>query len=363
MPAIFLQAFLLISYYITMMRMIALTSNNLIMDTITLPRRLYCPFPPRINKQVARAEQHTLSWVRKFGLIQGEEKIEVTRRQGYAYMVGRMFPDAEIETFCAYNDLNTLLFLVDDYLDQEELTVSGGNSTAAIETFIAGIKSILYNPEIEVTGSEPVLDAFAELWGRMRLMGKPDWVNKYRESIASIFDAAMWQHRNIEAGTWPTVQEFMLRRQYIGAANLATDCVEMIYDLDLPTEIWDTWWMVGMTELCRNTICWANDLFSHSKELSTGEYHNLVSLFSYHQDLSREDAIEEVIRIHDAQVAAFIAIKDTRPAAPPQHEPHVVTYISVLESIMRGNIDWSDQETTRYPHRYLHEIRDQKVQY
>lgn len=325
------------------------------MDAIILPRRLNCPFPSRINVHVAQAEQHTLAWIRKFGLLKSDEQLDMTRRQGYAYMVGRMFPDAGMEAFCAYNDLNTLLFLVDDYLDQQERTVTGGNSTAAVTKFIASVNSILCDPANWVQGTEPVLDALAELWQRLQQLGKRDWLNKYRDSIASIFEAAMWQHRNIEAGVWPSVQEFMNRRQYIGAANLATDCVEMIYDLELPSEIWNAWWLVGMTELCRNTICWANDLFSHSKELASGEYHNLVSLISYHSNISREAAIEEVIRIHDAQMATFIAIRDTRPAVSPEYEPHVVTYISVLESIMRGNIDWSDAETTRYPHFYLEE--------
>ena len=322
------------------------------MDTIKLPRRLYCPFPSRISPYVRLAEQHTIDWIVTFGLLKDDQQIEAYRRQGYAYMVGRMFPDAAPEALCAYSDLNTLLFLVDDYLDQQDAMVSGGNSTGALNRFIANFISILDAPKAWKAGNEPVLNALSELWLRLSRMGTPGWMAKYRLSLRAIFEAAMWQHHNVEAGIWPTLEDYMARRQYIGAANVATDCVEMIYGIELPAEIWNSPWMRELTELCRNTVCWANDLFSHDKERRTGEYHNLVSLISHHRGVGLDIAISMAIDIHDEQVERFLTVKDSRPTLTPQYEFAARTYISVLEAIMRGNIDWSDAETSRYAYVY-----------
>ncbi len=322
------------------------------MDTIILPRRLYCPFPSRISPHVLLAEKHTIDWIIAFGLLPDEHQIEVYRRQGHAYMVGRMFPGASPETFCAYSDLNTLLFLVDDYLDQQDAMVSGGNSTGAVEELICNIYAIIDAPDSWVAGKEPVLDAMAELWQRLITLGTANWIAKYKNSVRAIFEAAMWQHRNIAAGIWPLIEDYMERRQYIGAGNVATDCIEMIYSIELPESVWQLDWLVELRDLCRNILCWANDLFSHDKERHTGEYHNLISLICHHKGSSLDEAIDEVIRFHDAQVERFIYVRDNRPTVEFQYEAGVRLYIDVLESIMRGNIDWSDNETTRYIYSY-----------
>lgn len=331
------------------------TLKDTLMDTIILPRRLFCPFPIGISPHVQLAEQHTIDWILSFGLLPNEQQIEVYRSQGHAYMVGRMFPAATPETFCAYSDLNTLLFLVDDYLDQQDAMVSGGNSTGAVKEFICNIYAILDAPESWIAGKEPVLDALAELWLRLSNLGTPTWISKYKGSLQAIFEAAMWQHRNIEAGIWPSIEDYMERRQYIGAGNVATDCIEMIYRIELPESVWQLEWLVELRDLCRNILCWANDLFSHDKERHTGEYHNLISLICHHKGSSLAEAIDEVIRFHDAQVERFIHVRDNRPFVDAQYEPGVRLYIDVLQSIMRGNIDWSDNETTRYTYKYASE--------
>jgi hypothetical protein len=322
------------------------------MQTITLPTRLYCPFPSLINMHVADADNHTVNWVRRFRLLRTEEQISQYRTQGYAWMVARMFPNADLETLCAYSDLNTLLFLVDDYLDQKDEMVTGGNETSAVKKFSKTFVAILEDPALGLNSPEPVFASLAELWVRLTKLGTPAWLARYKKSLWRIFEAALWQHGNIEAGRWPSLHDYMLRRQYIGAANVATDCIEMIDRIELPEEVYQHPVVTELTELCRNTVCWANDLFSLSKEQAMGEYHNLVTILSHEKELTMEDAIAQAIAIHDSQVRRFIRLTNQLPVYDIRTNAELQRYVDGLSAIMRANIDWSDKETTRYVYRY-----------
>jgi hypothetical protein len=328
------------------------------MKSIILPRRLYCPFPSRINSHVLAADEHTVRWIRKFRLLRTEEQILQYRKEGYAYMVARMFPNATLETLCAYSDLNTLLFLVDDFLDQKDAMVSGGHDSDAVAVFSKQFVTILDDPGVGAGSSEPVFVALADLWARLVRLGSPEWVTKYKKSLWRIFEAALWQHKNIEAGIWPSLQDYMNRRQYIGAANIATDCVEMIDQINLPEAVWNHHILVELTELCRNTVCWANDLFSLAKEREKGEYHNMVTILAHEKHLSLQRAIGRTITIHDHQVRRFIRLTAILPVYDENTNCEIVRYIEGLKSIMRANIDWSSHETSRYPFQYADQVNE-----
>lgn len=326
------------------------------MESIILPRRLYCPFPSRINSHVIAADDHTVRWIRRFRLLQSEEQIRLYRDQGYAYMVARMFPNADLETLCAYSDLNTLLFLVDDFLDQNDAMVSGGHDSGSVEKFSQIFVAILNDPAVGHGSHEPVFAALADLWERILKLGTPQWIEKYKKSLWRIFHAALWQHKNIEAGIWPALEDYMSRRQYIGAANVATDCIEMIDRITLPETAWQHPVLVELTEICRNTVCWANDLFSLAKEREMGEYHNLVTILAHEKRLSMPRAIARTIGIHDQQVRRFIRLTATLPDFEEKTNLEIIRYVEGLRAIMRANIDWSNHETSRYRFQYADQL-------
>ncbi|RPD39497.1 terpene synthase family protein [Chitinophaga barathri] len=326
------------------------------MESIILQKRLYCPFPSRINSNVIAADEHTVRWIRRFRLLHSEEQILQYRKEGYAYMVARMFPEADLETLCAYSDLNTLLFIVDDFLDQKDEMVSGGHDSGSVEKFSKVFVAILDNPAVGHGSSEPVFAALADLWERICRLGTPGWISKYKNSLWRIFHAALWQHKNIEAGIWPSLEDYMSRRQYIGAANVATDCIEMIDGISLPEEAWNHPVLVELTELCRNTVCWANDLFSLSKEREKGEYHNLVTILSHEKHMSLNRAVSRAISIHDIQVRRFIRLTASLPVFEEKITTEIIRYVEGLKAIMRANIDWSNHETSRYRFLYADQV-------
>ncbi|WP_343704782.1 hypothetical protein [Chitinophaga sp.] len=331
------------------------------MPQVILPGRLYCPFPSLINCNVAEADQHTANWLMRFNLVRSPEHLKHYRQQGFAWMVARMFPNAGYEALCAFTDLNTLLFLLDDYLDHQEEEAASEGRDHSVRSIIEGFIYTLRKPEFGQQSGNPVLMALSELWHRMKGMSTRGWQRQFIASIEDIFNAAIWQHENVKVRRWPSLRDYMERRQYLGAANIATDTIAVADNIRLPARLYNHPVVTELTKLCRNTVCWANDLFSLSKEQGHGDYHNLVVLLGHEMNVPIETAIHKACKIHDEQVEQFITLSRNLPDEGPVMKRELLRYVAGLKNIMRANIDWSDYETSRYKYEYDEHVRVRKV--
>ena len=65
--------------------------------------------------------------------------------------------------------------------------------------------------------------------------------------------------------------------------------------------------------------------------------------------LTLEQAIEQAVRIHNSEVALFNNTADVVTAlCSSAVKPLLEEYVLTLGRMMKGNIDWSSQDTTRY---------------
>jgi hypothetical protein len=190
----------------------------------------------------------------------------------------------------------------------------------------------------------------------MQFRSSPIWKRKFIQGIRDMFRGGLWQFKHVMKNQLPRLEEYIDIRQYLGAANLATESLEVMGRVQLPEEIYQSPKVHKLTEIARNTVCFANDLFSLSKEIAQGagiaSEFNLVSILKHQDCLSMEEAIREVAAIHDSEVKEFIRIAETAPAYDSQTNEQVNKYISCLQHFMIGNIEWSTTETSRYPHIY-----------
>ena len=322
------------------------------MQKVILPRPLFCPFQPAINTHVKEAEVRSCEFLRKFNLVDSEAKVEYYRRQGFAYMVARMFPEAVPETLFAFTDLNTFLFLMDDGLDHSDK--SGLQNYSKLEQYVTAFQDILLinTPDTKV----PEFLALFDIWERIKKVSDHNWQNQFRRSIKKILNAALWQKRNAVMGISPDFDEYINVRQYLGAANIATDTIIVTGKISLHPNILINPVVRQLTILARNTVCWANDLFSLSKEVRHGDEYNLVLILEKKEELNREDAIQRVIGIHDRDVLKFIQLANNLPDVGVQ-TGEVKKYVRGLTHIMRANIDWSYNESDRYNFEYYRSYR------
>ncbi|HVI47513.1 MAG TPA: hypothetical protein VM802_21755 [Chitinophaga sp.] len=317
------------------------------MYSVLLPA-LQCPIAPAIHPLVALAENHTDKWLRRFNLLR-EHEYEIYRRQGFAYMVARMFPTARTDILFAITDINTLLFLLDDQIDHQQDLNTGIGEKNNLKHFVGNFLTVLTEHRSWENQHHPALAALAEFWERMCNITSIDWQHRFVASIQDTFNAALWQLNNISNHRIPPIEEYVRYRNYLGAANIATDTIYAVTGLQ---EDWGKLNTVidGLTLQCRNIVCWANDLYSLSKEIEQKDIYNLVSLIQYHGQVDQEEAISRAMNKHNNDMDIFI--KESELLLKKNHSNDLFTYVTSLMHIIRGNVDWSEKETTRYKFSY-----------
>jgi Terpene synthase family 2, C-terminal metal binding len=316
----------------------------------TIPK-LYCPFPSTIHPKMVEIEEHTNQWVLDFHLIHSPEMLNKYREQRFAAMISRSYPYGDHIDLAAWCDLNTLLFIVDDQLDEQDLIRDEESFLNYERDFLDVLEN---NRKCTIEKDGPVLTALNDFWSRMLLRSGDIWQQKFIQGIKDMFAGGLWQFNLIANHKKPELNEYMEIRQYLGAANLATDSLGVMGQVLLTEETYEHPLIRRVTEICRNAVCFANDLFSLGKEIdqSNGADFNLVTILQRKHDLTIDQAIKETAMIHDNHVEEFIRISEKSYIFDNSTNSMLEKYIHALEYLMKGNIDWSTRDTTRYPHKY-----------
>ncbi|PSL45353.1 hypothetical protein CLV51_10455 [Chitinophaga niastensis] len=319
------------------------------LTTIPLPV-LNCPFPESLNANVYEADRHTASWVRKFGLVTDSTLWNTYHKQKFTWMVARMFPNASFSSLCIASDFNTLLFLWDDHLDAPSPDVVN----AGFEYTVKSIMQILQTGKVYTlqTGG-PILSAMSDIWQRMQLISTRAWQIRFARSLKAAFMANSWRMQHVDNAKKISLKEYIRFRPQIGGANFFLDLAMLMGEINLPANLLSNRLVKNMGLYCSQTICWANDLFSFTKESALGDELNLVMLLKHHHHLSLEKAVEQAVKIHNSEVALFNNTADVLIAlCASELKPVLEQYALTLGLMMRGNIDWSTRDTTRYQHAY-----------
>jgi hypothetical protein len=320
------------------------------MKLYTIPA-LYCPFVTRIHPDVHALEEHTLQWILDFKLVDNLQTFKRYKQNRLPLFLARTFPDSDFINLCAWCDLYTLLFIVDDSFDDNDVI----KDKSSFDEFRRAFMGVLTDDDRYSVDENPVLAALSDLWGRLVMRSTPAWQAKFIGSINQMFDGLYWQFKNVLLGMLPTFDDYIRIRQYLGAAHLSTDFLEVSGRIELPEEVYADPAVSRLTELSRNCVCFANDLFSLGKESeesqNAGEY-NLVGVMRRKYNLSIPEAIQATADFHDNLVREFIALSTVVGHFDQATNEMVEKYVRALEVQMIANIEWSTRETDRYPHRY-----------
>lgn len=310
---------------------------------------LYCPFDTIVHPDRSLIDAHTQQFIADFHLVETQEKFDHYCSQQFAAMIARSYPMGTFYDLAAWCDMNTLLFILDDHLDEGDIM----KDKAALSQFETQFMEILYAKKFPVADTgNPMLNALGNIWERMVARSGKTYHDRIIRGFKDMFSGGMWQYELIKKGAYPGIEEYFEVRQYLGAANLATDSLELTGQVNLSEEIYQDSKVIRMTTLARNAICFANDLFSLSKEIaqSASPEFNLVTILKRTRGISLEEAILETAVIHDEVVKEFIELEKGIYIFPLDINLQLSKYIEGLQHLMIGNIMWSTKDTSRYPH-------------
>jgi hypothetical protein len=323
---------------------------------VSIPK-LKWPFSSIINPHRASAEEHTIKWLQTHNLLTNDADYELYRSQGFAYMTSRMFPYADKEILLPILDYCTLLFIVDDQVDQQDDNgLSDVNGFDRLAKFTAYITSLMRNKtRIPLTKGNELLAALTDCWLRLSTFCTEEWQNRLIGRYQETFEAAVWQLKNISNSYSPTVEEYLHYRPMFAGANIAVDLSLVADKIQLPDEVLNHPLLKRLHLLIQYLVCWANDLFSLSKELGNNyraDRHNLVFVMQDNYNLSLGDAVLKSADLFNQHTKEFMDISSDLPDFSRGINSEVERYIKSVAQVARGNIDWSEQETTRYTFSY-----------
>jgi hypothetical protein len=303
-----------------------------------------------LNQHVYEADAHTASWVHAFGLVKDEDSWNAYHEQKFTWMVARMFPNASLSSLSIASDFNTLLFLWDDHLDA--LTPNEYNT--GFRSMVQNMMLIMEeNQEFTLQTGGPILAAMSNIWQRMRQVSHRPWQARFARSLKDAFLANMWRMKHVDNPRSISLKDYIRYRPQIGGANFFLDLATLMDDIHLPADLRANRQVKNLGMYCAQTICWANDLYSFSKEWELGDELNLVMLLKHHHQISLEEAVARAVKIHDTEVALFRNTAEVVTAlCSTTVRPVLEQYVTSLGLMMRGNIDWSSQDTTRYQYVY-----------
>ncbi|GAA3940883.1 hypothetical protein GO495_09555 [Chitinophaga oryziterrae] len=311
-------------------------------SSISIPA-LYCPFNSQISPYASAVESHTSQWVEKFRI---RDDIRGYTESRFAYMTSRFYPTAEYSRLCLANDLLVLLFLLDDVFDNKDEEAQNPDN---LKKLLYSCLEILKNGRTYTLQSGGnILAALSDVWKRMKECTSLEYQQTFVQDMLKLFSAVDWQNKNVNASRIPSVADYIESRPLIGGAHIAATLIELTEQVHLPANIINHKKLATLTMLCGHLGCWANDLYSLAKEIEHGDTHNLVLVMREEKKLDIENAINETVRLHNQEMIQFERIFHSLPSFNDEMDEEVYKYAFCLAMIVRGNIDWSLQDTSRY---------------
>ncbi|MER6912652.1 hypothetical protein ABT354_13375 [Streptomyces sp. NPDC000594] len=301
---------------------------------------LHCPFPDQVHPDADEIDRASLRWLDAFALITDPAVRARFGRSRIGWQASRTTPRADTELVQLHSDWQMWLFAFDDIRSEEaEAGARPGPMARSLVSFLR----ILQDPGTRVDEEDAFTTALRSLRRRLEAVAGQVQVDRFVTSVLGYGFAQVWEAANRADAVWPTVEEYTAMRVHSGAVPTCLALIDVVGRFELPAAELARPEVKRLTTKAVNVVCWANDIHSYEKE-SIRSHHpvNLPTLLLRRDRGTVQEAIDLAARMHDAEVAAYRAL---RPRVPAGAE--LERYLDGLESWMRGNLTWS-LSTGRY---------------
>ncbi len=318
--------------------------------TVPVPeiiKKLYIPFEFQECEFGIEAEEHMNEWVRYFGFFDNLEDERKFQSYGYSWLMVYAYPNAGKEEQYIVSDWNAWLFLLDDLNDTSEI----GRDHIKLQDRFEYLFQLLKDRAIlSREAQDPIAESMCELWNRI-CKHRPDmeWQERFIDGMRKYFDACVWESRNRQFHITLSQEDYIRNRYYSGAVYPSMDLGDITEKMDVPLEIKNHPILTEMTDLIVMHITLCNDLFSHSKEILQEEvHHNLVLNIVEQDQTTVKDAVDQVIERVNGLIKRFLVLKQELPSFGSEIDQNVSKYVGLLESWIRGHVEWVGKRSQRY---------------
>ena len=294
---------------------------------------LAAPGAPALHAEVARVQTASVAWACEFGLIDASQ-VERLARARIAWLPARAYPRGQVLALQIAADWTTLFCLLDDAIEREADPVA---VSRRLERLLA-----IFEPGVHA-GDEPMQRACVDLRERIAATGR-ERLARFTARLRELFAAFVVEAQARAQGTIPGLAEYLpLRAQTVGL-YVEFELGEIADAIVLTAAERASAERTSLARLASDLVGWANDIYTHEKELRAGETHNLVFVLAHAEGLSLATAAQRAVQMHDAALLRFAALAE---ATARGASPAMRGYVAMLQAWVRGHLDWG-RETGRY---------------
>lgn len=309
--------------------------------------KLYLPFEFRECKYGIEAEQHINESVKNFGVFENTKDEQKFHSYRCSWLVTYSCPNAGREEQFIIADWNALLFLLDDQCDTSEI---GLDYIKLSQRFDYLIQLLVDRTKLSNDAQDPIAEYMCDVWSNIcEYIPDISRQNQFIVRMKEYFDSCVWEARNRQLHTIPDREDYIRNRYYSGAVYPLLELGDMTDKIHIPAEIRNHPILREMEDITALHITLCNDLFSYGKEIIEEEvHHNLVLQTVEQQQVTIEVAVNQVIERVNGLVERFLILKEELPNFGPEIDQDVSKYVGLLQSWIRGHIDWVEKRSQRY---------------
>jgi 5-epi-alpha-selinene synthase len=301
---------------------------------------LYCPLVGDLHAEVVAINERTVEWAAEMGLIQTEKQTSHLLASKIGWLVARGFPKGRVSALQIAADWTTLFCLLDDRIEKFP-------HAEMVGSFLKGLLDVFRGDAKSIDPEEPCVRALLDLRLRMLMEGTPRWVARFADRLQELFACFTSEAAHRAEANVMELAAYMRQREVTVGLYPQFELSELTDGIVLPDEVREHPALQRLMARASNIVGWANDIFTYEKEIAQGEIHNLVVVLMNGGDLSLVEAEEMAVRLHNAEVMAFLEEEAALPSFGPMVDGEVLRFTAVLKTWVRGHLDWA-RETGRY---------------
>ncbi|WP_329375461.1 terpene synthase family protein [Streptomyces sp. NBC_01483] len=312
------------------------------------------PWPLRINPHLDQARDSALDWMRRFGLLDGEQAAQDFVDWRLAEVAAFFYPHASAEDCCTAAQMMGWYFLpFDDQLDGE-----AGRDPRTVAAVCNALIGIMHGATGPQPHAAPTVRAFADLWSRMvRGMSLPlrtrvafNWASYFSSQVTEAMDRTTgFAYRDLA--------DYFSLRAATTCAFGQNDLGEKWGGTEVPPELWHHPVLQRMRQLGADVVALRNDSMSLRHEDVTGG-HNAIHLIQRSRGCTRQEALVEASRHAQQKVDELVELEERAlsrllRAVDESRRAALRGYADIIHDWIRGDYEWERITTRHDEHRVM----------
>jgi hypothetical protein len=329
-------------------------------ESETLKAEVLMPFEAGLNESIDEAEEQNLEWLEALGLADSNVRLNVGKA-AFHHLGSLVYREEDELGLQLATNFITFLFLFDDMADSAQSTV-GANVEVMRQTtqlLMQGVEGHWSSPgdadHIDVSPRlrrkiERLQNALADITARMKdftIDGAAPDLTFYSEAMREYLEGNVAEARSrCEAREQfqADVRSYTDLRLAVSAVHpcLELGCITRRFQVSRQAR--NSWQFRAMRRACNLSVSYVNDIFSYRKEALAGETSNLLIVLAKSGGYANSQAVLD----RSCQVCDDVLIDYFAAAETVAKEPGVDRYARLMESWMRGNLEWYLARNERY---------------